>query len=59
MTVQVEEEAQKRNNVQSDLAHNLSEMSMLKAKEKQLIEEASHLRKSKKFLEEELCKLRT
>lgn len=45
--------------MQNDLSHQLSELNKLKANEKQLMKEASDLQKVKKYLEEELCKLRT
>lgn len=56
---QVEEEMQKKENLQNELSHHLSEINRLKGTEKQLIKEAKDLQHLKKMLEEEVCKLRT
>lgn len=59
LSLQLEEDNQKRSNIQSDLTSYLSEISKLKSKEKQLTKEANDLRETKKYLEDELYKLRT
>jgi len=58
ITVQLEQESHKRSQLQSDLNLQLSEISLLKTKEKQLQRELNETREAKKSLEDELQKIK-
>ncbi|KAG8183195.1 hypothetical protein JTE90_005646 [Oedothorax gibbosus] len=55
----LEEECGKRASLQSDLSHHLSEVSMLRTRERQLTKEAAELREARRNAEDELYKMRT
>ncbi|XP_015914615.1 rho-associated protein kinase 2 [Parasteatoda tepidariorum] len=59
LSVQIEEENQKRNTIQMELTNRSSEVTKLKTKEKELIKEANELKEVKRSIEDELYKLRT
>ena len=59
LSKQIEEEIQKKDNLQNELSNQLSEINRLKSAEKQLMKEAKDLHHFKKVLEEDVLKLRT